>query len=372
MSVLNFQHMSTKTFLRTFAFASIFFLSSPMEVTSAEKMTLGFVITNWSTAMYETLFMDECSGGPTPGNYEIWEASVTPEVRRSYPVLLFSQLRHINNRGRNGLNVCDHPTSFDDPSLEIIEGKYAYGANLDGNKHGRATSTSCEHKNFTGLNGEEGIDNQMYRLMGCVEAWKSYGHIENNANSHRLSSGLGMILIEVTDVENERNDESVSVSFFRGIGSYNLDSTGNPLPYASYGIDHENGRARYGDTVMGKIVNGVLTTKSADVHLPFFGNYQYMNQLFRDMQLELELSDDGEPMTGLITGYYGVDQFYSYVRGMLSTFPNRHKFSCPAIYVAAHQLADGHPDPETGECTTLSSAFNIQAISAFINHPDYD
>jgi len=369
MSVLNFHYTSTRTFLRTLAVASIFFFSSPMEMASAKNITLGFVITNWNTAMYETLFMDECPEGPAPGNYEIWEASVAPEVRRSYPVMLFTQLRHINNRGRNGVNVCDHPTSFDDPPLKIIEGKYAYGANLDGNAHGKTTSTSCKHKNFTGLNGEEGIDNQMYRLMGCVAAWKSYGHIENNANSHRLSSGLGMILIEVTDVDNQHNDENVRVGFYRGIGSFNLDSRGNPLPYASYGIDHENGRPRYGNIVMGKIINGVLKTESADVHLPFFGNYQYMNQLFHDLRLELKLTYDGKPMAGSVTGYYGVDQFYSYVRGMLSAFPNRHKFSCPAIYVAAHQLADGHPDPETGECTTLSSAFKIQAVAAFINHP---
>ena len=55
---------------------------------------------------------------------------------------------------------------------------------------------------------------------------------------------------------------------------------------------------------------------------------------------------------------------------MLTSFPNRHKFSCPAIYVAAHELADGHRDPETGECTTLSSAFKFEAVRAFINRPD--
>jgi hypothetical protein len=181
-----------------------------------------------------------------------------------------------------------------------------------------------------------------------------------------------MILIEVTDVDDTANDDSVQVGFYRGIGSYNLDSSGKVLPYASYGIDHEDGLPRYGDIVSGKIVDGVLKTDSADVHLPFFGNYQYMNQVFRDMQLHMELPLDGKPVTGSVAGYYGVDQFYSYVRGMLSTFPNRHKFSCPSIYVAAHQLADGHPDPETGDCTTLSSAFKFDAVAAFINHPEQE
>ena len=370
--VWNSRHLPLQRFLISFIFASFIVVAGSIQACAAEKKTLGFVVTDWNTAMYETLFMDECPEGPTPGNYEIWEASVTPEVRRSYPLMLFTKLRHINNRGRNGVNVCDDPVSFDDPPLKIVEGKYAYGIDLDGNADGTATAKTCEHKNFTSLNGAPGIDNQMYRLMGCVEAWKSYGHIENNANSHRLSSGLGMILIEVTDVDDTTNDDSVKVGFYRGIGSYNLDSSGKVLPYASYGIDHEDGLPRYGDIVSGKVVDGVLKTDSADVHLPFFGNYQYMNQLFRDMQLQMELPSDGKPVTGSVAGYYGVDQFYSYVRGMLSTFPNRHKFSCPSIYVAAHQLADGHPDPETGDCTTLSSAFKFDAVAAFINHPEQE
>jgi hypothetical protein len=35
----------------------------------------------------------------------------------------------------------------------------------------------------------------------------------------------------------------------------------------------------------------------------------------------------------------------------------------------AHKLADGYPDPKTGECTMISSAFDITAYAAFIVHP---
>ena len=37
---------------------------------------------------------------------------------------------------------------------------------------------------------------------------------------------------------------------------------------------------------------------------------------------------------------------------------------------AAHQLADGYPDPKTGECTALSSAYNFKAVAAFVIHPE--
>ena len=343
-----------------------------VRASAADQQTLGFVVTQWNTAMFETLFMDECPEGPTPGNYEIWESTITAEERRSYPVPLVTQMRHVNYRGPNGEDICAEPTSVEDPPLKIVEGKYAYGLNLDGDTTGAATPNTCAHPNFTGLNGESGIDNQMYRLFGCNEAWRSYGHIENNANAHRLSSGLGMILIEITGIDDLRNDDQVTVSFYRGIGSFDLDSKGGVLPYASYEIDQQAGVPRYGDAVSGSITDGVLQTQAADVHLPHYGNYQYLRQLIRDMQLHMDLNATGDRTTGMVYGYYGVDQIYSYVRGMLTSFPIRHKFSCPAIFVAAHELADGHPDPDTGECTTLSSAFKFNAVRAFINHPDAD
>ena len=336
----------------------------------ATNGTLGFAVTLWNTAMYESMFMDECPEGPTPGNYEIWESTITPEERRTYPERLITQLRHVNYRGPNGEDVCEQPTVVQDPPLKIVEGKFAYGIDLDGNADGSATAKSCAHRTFTGLNGETGIDNQMYRLLGCVEAWRSYGHIENNANSHRRSSGLGTTLIEITDVDDMHNDNQVTITFYRSLGAFSLDSDNNVLPFASYDIDTENGIPRYGDSVSGRIENGVLKTNPGDVHLPHYGNYQYIRQLIRDMQLHMDVTTESGRTEGMVYGYYGVDQFYSYVRGMLTAFPNRHKFSCPAIYVAAHELADGHPNPETGECTTLSSAFEFEAVRAFINRPD--
>ena len=362
--------MVLRTLTKVLVLAPLFAFAAPATGPhAAEKQTLGFAVTKWNTAMYETMFMDECPEGPNPGNWEVWESTVTPEERRSYEPVNIIRIRHINHRGPNGEDVCDVPTAVTDPPLKIVRGKYGYGINLDGNTDGSATPKTCKHENFIGLNGEPGIDNQMYRLMGCVQAWRSYGHIENNANAHRLSSGLGMILIEITDIDDLKNDDSVKVSFYRGVGTFNLDSSGEVLPFASLEIDHEGGIPRYGDTATGKIVDGVLKTDPADVHLPHFGNYQYIRQLIQDMQIHLDLTPASGKTNGMAYGYYGVNIFYDYVRGLLKNFPNRHKYSCPSIYVAAHELADGHPDPETGECTTLSSAFKFNAVRSFINHP---
>ena len=43
-------------------------------------------------------------------------------------------------------------------------------------------------------------------------------------------------------------------------------------------------------------------------------------------------------------------------------------WSCPALYTAAKELADGYPDPKTGDCTAISSAFKFDALPAFVLH----
>jgi hypothetical protein len=327
--------------------------------------SLVFAVTKWNTARYETRFMDECPEGLNPGNLEILYSTLTPAQRRALPVLPATELRYANFRGRNGEDICVYPTSVDDPPLKTVEGKYAYGFDLDG---GDKTG-SCAHQDFTGLDGTPGVDNQMYRLLGCVSAWRVEGHIENNANAHRISSGLGMVLIEITGIDDLRNDDDIRIAFYRGTDPFVLDSAGRVLPYSSYTMDTENGRPRYGDVVRGKIVDGTITTEPADVTLPFFGNYQFITQRIGAMRLSMEIGADGASARGLVGGYYEVEQLYSYVRGMLGAFPNTHHFSCSSIYVAAHRLADGNPDPATGRCTTLSSAFHFEAVAAFINRP---
>ena len=112
----------------------------------------------------------------------------------------------------------------------------------------------------------------------------------------------------------------------------------------------------------------MLTTTRGDVRLPYYGNYNFLNPVIRDMGLMLEIGADGKVATGQITGYYDLEQFLYYINGLNLTVITGW-FSCPALNVAARKLADGYPDPATGQCTALSSAFNIRAYAAFIQHP---
>jgi hypothetical protein len=86
------------------------------------------------------------------------------------------------------------------------------------------------------------------------------------------------------------------------------------------------------------------------------------------MILHLEIADDGETATGTIGGYYPMDDFLYYLAGIPGH--DGAADNCPSMYVAAKDLADGYPDPETGLCSHLSAAFEIGAYAAFVIKPD--
>ena len=335
---------------------------------------LGFVVKHWFTAIHQTRFMDECPAGLNIANDEYWWRGLSNEdqARLTDNGLLetLRRWRYAINRGPNGEDVCAQPDVVTDPPLLTIEGDLSFGIDLDGTTDGAATPKSCPHDQFTGLNGDPGVDNQMYRLLGCIYGWRNNGIFEVNADEMRGTSGLGMILIDVSGVDDVENDDDVTVSFYRSIDQFAQGSTGEPVPFTSYRVDTApDGTPRYGDSLKGSIKDGVLSTESGDIKLPFYGNYTFNQHVFRDMSIELTLSDDGETADGMVYGYYDLDEFIAHITGtglVISTAG----FSCPAFTAAARQLADGYPDPETGDCTSLSSAFKLEAHAAFIIKPD--
>ncbi len=340
----------------------------------APTKTLGFVVRDWFSAYYTSKFADECPDGLAISNDQIWWRGISKEERARKTenglYLDIPRLYMAMQRGPNGEDVCLNPTLVKDPPLRTVEGKYSYGVNIDGNVDGAATPKTCTHENFTHPDGTPGVDNQMYRLLGCIYGWRKGGLPELNAHEARGTSGLGMILIEISGVTDPRNSDDVTVTFHRSKDQFAFDGSGKPLPFSSYNIDTVDERPRYGDVLKGRIKDGVLTTDRGDVKLPFYGNYYFMHPTIRDMDLKLEIGPDGSTAKGLVTGYYDLDAFLHYVSGMVghtSTADN-----CPSTNVAAHQLADGYPDPVTGECTHLSTAIEIGAYAAFIVHPSPD
>lgn len=334
--------------------------------------TLGFAVVGWRTSVYETPYMDECPDGLAQGNDELWWKGVPPEERaiqtRDGTIEPVTATRRAMSvlRGPKGEDVCWHPTSVKDPPLRVVEGDTSYGMNLDGSTDDQGGANSCPHVNFKSPRGEAGIDNQLYRIMGCTYGWRRHGYIEDNANGERRDTSHGIVLIEVSGVDDAANDDRVDVAFFRKADGDSLpkDHRADILPNATYRADPT---PRYGGRTRGRIVDGVLETDPLDVTLPFYGNLTHLPLVMKGMRMQLPVNKTERFIEGTVAGYQDLDNFWDYIQRyeyLLVT----GQFSCPGIYVAMKELADGYPDPKSGECTALSAAFTIRTVPAFIAH----
>ncbi len=331
--------------------------------------TFSFVVVSLFTSIYETPTLDECPAGLAETNDQIWWKGLSPHDRIKptedgdrEPAARF---RTATERGPHGEDVCWNPTLVQDPPQRTVQGKISYGIDLDGTTDGHKTAASCAHQKFTSPDGAPGVDNQLYRIVGCIHGWRSDGFIETNANSDHLNNSKGTTLIEVTGTGDLPRNGDVEVHFYKAADNLPKDSTGKILPYASYRIDNI---PLYGATAHGTIKDGLLTTDPADVRLPYFGNNQETNFFIRGLRLRLNIQPDGSAK-GIIAGYHDLDNWWDYVSKSGYLVGTGH-FDCPSLYVAAHQMADGYPDPKTGECTALSAAYNVEAVPAFVVHDD--
>lgn len=357
---------------RAVLLATAVYVGMPSQADAAEANKLGFVMESWYTAIYDTEYMEECPEGIVRGNDEFWFDALSPEAKETETeggtLQVLDMPRRSNQylRTPNGEDVCWHPEAVVDPPMRIVHGKYSYGMNLDGNTDGSPTENTCAHGNFMSPDGSTmGIDNQLYRLMGCVYGYRSEGYLEHHANRERQDESKGIVLIDIKNVDDPRNDPDVEVSFYLSATDLDFDTAGQIVPYGSY----KTVAGIYGDTVTGKIVDGVLTTDPGDVTLPIYGNDGITDMVFKDFRLEMEINDEGTRATGLWAGYHPVSSFWDHIQKVQHNVPVG-QYNCPSMYVAAHELADGYPDPETGQCTALSSAFTFEAVAGFIIESD--
>ena len=355
-------------FLTSFMFVAAACQPAEESTEVSTSDTIGFAVVSFYSSIYETKYMEECPRGLAVGNDELWWKGLDPAVRDDLTnggeIEPVSASRRAMSalRGPNGEDVCWNPTIIQDPPMKTVEGSISFGMNLDGREDDEATPQSCGHSNFTSPTGQPGIDNQMYRLLGCVFGWRDSGYVETNANGELRDTSQGVILIEISGVDDKQNDDNVVVRMHRANDILPKDSRGNILPHASFRIHNVPG---YGTPADGKIVDGVLTTDPIDAFLPNYSNLAHTEIHMKGMRIELDMNAEENRAKGYIAGYRDFDNFWDYFRrGEYLSVTGQ--FSCPALYVAAKELADGYPDPETGECTALSSSYTIEAVPAFV------
>jgi hypothetical protein len=346
--------------------AALVFAANP---SAAE--TRGFVVTHFAFASHDGGPAD-CPDGLNPSAKDVYLQSLPPgerdrlsrpESEKELWKLLYAPGGNLGP-GKRTHNRCADPTDFESPPLRTVQSSVADGMNLD--EGVSSAHNTCPHQEFTSPDGRQGIDNQLWRVMGCIRGWRHGADIEKYAHDN-IRAGEYTILIEITGMTDGRNDPDVQVGLYSSSDQAFVDPAGNILPDASLQI-HED--PRYRVIAHGRIADGILTTDPVDLRLKYrSAGYVDTDFYIRAGRLRLELRPDGTA-TGMLGGYYDVETLYDgFIRQPQVVTSVLLSYSCPAVYSALNQFADGFPDPKTGKCSAISTAFRLDAIPAFVIHP---
>lgn len=253
-----------------------------------------------------------------------------------------------------------HPNGKPDtfPYYEPV-GHTALGLNLDGR---------TGPNDYTSPDGEQGIDNQLFRALGCVIGFRGPDGVEFIFENKAIAtSRYNRLMIELSNVKSLVDDDDVTVKVYRGLDRLLTDASGNKIVAGgSQRID-----TRWGRTLMrqmkGRIVKGVLTTEPIkDLVIPWMNLGVPTFQLLKDMRLRLKLTSTGAQ--GLIGGYADVDTwYYQLIRNDSTHHLSNGDISGISVYKEMKRLADAYPDPKTGANTAISAALDARFVQVYIN-----
>ena len=243
-----------------------------------------------------------------------------------------------------------------------VQGTVGRGLNLDG---------KVDANDYVSPDtGEKGIDNQIFRAVGCTFNYRD-GQTSTLTPQWRRAT-YNIFVIELTDVDSLQADDDVTVTTYRGNDRLITDATGNEyLPGGTQTLDKRWGK-RYIQSFKGKIKDGVLTTEAKDLIMPAASVYAPRDGapdiIYKDMRFQLNVTDT--QANGFMGGYADVWTWYYHSH---KTRDSRHQAyggtAGPTLYRALMKNADAYPDAK-GQNTAISTALDVKFVHVFVKHPD--
>ena len=337
---------------------------------TASAETRGYVISMIHTATYANA--DTCPGGGNGGTVEI-------RTRRLLGAGFDEEaaLRIIGNGGRdddgnrgditrlhgstataggqpwNGQPVSpgNVPALSADPGIETAQGRFAYGFDLDGQVSPDDFEDPDSH--------ERGVDNHMWRALGCFDVYRIRRPVVPYNESIVWDTAIDAMPAWLMSVSGEdlSQDGDVTVTFDRSLNVLLRDAHGGVMSGATFVLDPD---PRSHNVFKGTITNRILTIEPGDFSLQ--GESQFYAVLrFTQTHVRLQMDPDGS-LRGILGGYQPWRDYYHYlaIRG-----ENDGQVDLSGVYYAMKRLADGGPDPMTGENTEISAAYWLEAVPAF-------
>ena len=316
---------------------------------------IGYVMTDLFWSVYQTPGGEtECPHGFNDGPREQFEKLFPDDRERTV----------VDTQLRQEIETWHPTTESDGFRFYEAEGPYSYGLNLDG---------EVSANDFRHPDGTEGIDNEVYRAVGCIIGFRGPDGVEFIFQNKAIADQrYNRTMIELTGVDDLQNDSDVTVTLYRGLDRLLTDATGNNIMAGgSQRVDTRWGAKLIRQTT-GRIVDGVLTTEPIDeVIIPWMNLGVPTFQLIRDLRFELSLSPTAAD--GLVAGYADVETWYKQLLRNDSTHHlSNGQISGISLYKALRRLADAHPDPATGANTAISTALDVKMTQVYVVHPTAD
>jgi len=261
----------------------------------------------------------------------------------------------------NPVNVYVNPESVPDPHAHTVAGHVSLGFNLDG-KVGANDFVDPE-------TGERGVDNAIFRAMGCFTPHRAIPPDRPSFEAaawDMVRDAVPALLVEVSGIDDQMNDDDVQVAFYQALEPIVRNATtGNPEADRTFRIDPN---PRLQNVTRGKIKNGVLSVEPFDLNLIF--DPMWVPEFhFKNVHLRMKLQPDGQ-LTGSMGAYHDWKAIY-WGAAVVGIFAETVvSYDMPSVYYALKKLADAGPDPKTGQNSLISGTWGIEAVPAFLVHPN--
>ena len=236
-------------------------------------------------------------------------------------------------------------------------GPTALGMNLDG---------KADSWDFRSPDGQEGIDNQLYRALGCVNSYRGpQGANDVFDNEEIGKDDYNRLILEISGIETLAKSPSVTVTIYRGRDPLLADAGGTSyLPGGTQRIDLRWGW-RFVQRYHGRIEGGVLTTDPGDLAFPWATFELPADEYMHDARFRIKLS--ATEAEGIIGGYVDLETWYLQTMKSESTHHQSYgQMSPPSLYKAFRGVADAYPDAGSGAKTAMSSALRARFVQVFV------
>ena len=262
---------------------------------------------------------------------------------------------------RKGIETYVNPFAAPDPGQPQVVGRISDGLNLDG---------KIKDSDFVSPDGERGIDNALYRAMGCDAPFRNPAtatlDLRENA---QMQEGLYTVVIRISGNQDPRNDSDATVEIGYSPDKIVRDALNNVASDYSYRIVKSEQYTKLKATVR----DGVVDTEQVDrLHVPRIGWFpdQMGDADFHKGRLRLKIDADGRSAAGVVGGYRNWLDLLSE-----NTFAQtgaeqgiRDHEDAVSLYYALKRNADGMPDA-AGRNTGISMAYRIKAVPAHVVDP---